>query len=589
MVNESIAPGHFAVAGPATLTLAILLGAVESAEPVAADDRALDWQLVARLDASGAGQVVLNDQTLALQGWQDLEATRRAVRRRLKELFPGSDTLEGQLVVNGVELPVRRSKLVETQRWLDDKLERIQRIAATRSVSAPGGVGLDRKVTVQGIETPLPLLETLLRWQRESPASSTDAPPLLAQPLDEVALAAQLKSCDTVELFRNDAHRESWLKPLRQRQALPLAAAMSALRAMTTRIDASLGGLGVSPDLERRPPRVEPLRDELPRRTDLAGLPILDAATSALKDSELTLLKALAQHPLTLAHKASGVFGAGKSERGASAADSSLRLVLQQLPWLESPDGVPALEQVCQASGVDGRLALVEMLAKIDDESATRALARRALFDLSPVVRLAAIGRLRSRVEDARPELLRGLRYPWPPVAGHAAEALAQLDDRAAVPELIEQLELPDPRGPVSTEDGRTVARDLMRIHHQRNCLLCHAPSVDADDGFTSAVPDPARPGASAYSSGSDPASLPPAVRVDVTYLRQDFSVTQGTERHDYVIRERPLTKTAATAMRRNLEAGSSPYDAAVLFALRRLTGRDAGTSTDAWRRTLTD
>jgi hypothetical protein len=89
-------------------------------------------------------------------------------------------------------------------------------------------------------------------------------------------------------------------------------------------------------------------------------------------------------------------------------------------------------------------------------------------------------------------------------------------------------------------------------------------------------------------------------VRVDVTYLRQDFSTMQPVvdanpwperQRFDFLVRTRELTEDEATAYRDKLkprEPGEfSPYQRAALAALRELTGRDTEPTPEAWRRLL--
>jgi len=88
-------------------------------------------------------------------------------------------------------------------------------------------------------------------------------------------------------------------------------------------------------------------------------------------------------------------------------------------------------------------------------------------------------------------------------------------------------------------------------------------------------------------------------VRVDVTYLRQDFSALLPVEdagpwpdfqRFDFVVRTRNLTESEAMALRKRLqppqEGSLSQYHQAALFGLRELTGREATTPAD-WRRLL--
>ena len=89
-------------------------------------------------------------------------------------------------------------------------------------------------------------------------------------------------------------------------------------------------------------------------------------------------------------------------------------------------------------------------------------------------------------------------------------------------------------------------------------------------------------------------------MRVDVTYLRQDFSALLPVEdanpwpemqRFDFLVRTRAVTEGEATAFREQLGEGEpdrpSPYHRAVLAALRELTGRDAEPTPEAWRRLL--
>src|SRR5262249_53476843 len=135
------------------------------------------------------------------------------------------------------------------------------------------------------------------------------------------------------------------------------------------------------------------------------------------------------------------------------------------------------------------------------------------------------------------------------------------------------------------------------------NCAMCHAKSVATHDPVRGRIPSPTE-------------ALPPPVqyydnqggifvRADVTYLQQDFSVPQPVakpgpwpinQRYDYVIRVRPLSTQERNARRAQREQAvermlprEEDYDQreAVLFALRELTGKDAGSSTAAWQRVV--
>jgi len=257
------------------------------------------------------------------------------------------------------------------------------------------------------------------------------------------------------------------------------------------------------------------------------------------------------------------------------------------LSWVD-PAAIPALMQLLMAERTTTREVLVAVLAEIPGPMATSALAKLAIFDLAPEVRDRAVRALRSRSAAAyRPILLEGFRYPWPPVADHAADALVTLGDHAAVPDLAELLEEPDPRGPTpGLRRGKTVPliRTLVRVNHLRNCLLCHAPSTDpTTDLVRGRIPSegqPLPPPVQYYGDGM-PGRF---VRAEVTYLRQDFSVNQPVEdaapwpshqRFDYLVAERPATSREREQARIRASSGTYPQREAVRFALRELTGRD--------------
>jgi hypothetical protein len=227
--------------------------------------------------------------------------------------------------------------------------------------------------------------------------------------------------------------------------------------------------------------------------------------------------------------------------KGASACD-----------WTQS-EALPTLRQLLMAENKPVRLLLVDVLARITDRAASTALAERALFDLSAEVREAAVQALRERPRDeCRAPLLDGLRYPWAPVAYHAAEALIALEDRGAVPALTALLEEPDPAAPFrSAASGTPSVRELVRINHFANCTLCHAQSNSANDPVRGLVPAAGQPLPPPASSQYYEGSTGMFVRADVTYLQQDFSVPQPVanpgawpvnQRYDYLVRTRSLT-----------------------------------------------
>src|SRR5262249_35695133 len=142
--------------------------------------------------------------------------------------------------------------------------------------------------------------------------------------------------------------------------------------------------------------------------------------------------------------------------------------------------------------------------------------------------RTTAVDALKSRPRaEYLDVLVEGLSYPWAPVANHAAEALISLQLREVVPRLIRMLDDGDPRIVFQKNaNGKPVflIRELVRINHLRNCLLCHAPAFNNRDPVVGHVPDSAESLSPAYSRDQ---RSPPFVRADVTYIRQDFAVMQ--------------------------------------------------------------
>jgi hypothetical protein len=267
---------------------------------------------------------------------------------------------------------------------------------------------------------------------------------------------------------------------------------------------------------------------------------------------------------------------------------------------------IAALMQALAPESPGIRAGLVKSLSGISHAEATRALAKLAIFSAEENVRQRALDALKIRRErDYTDILLGGLRYPWPDVARHAADALIKLERTDLVPQLVDLLDDPDPRAPVVREENNKrvqEVRELIRVNHHRNCLLCHAPANTgnvASDTLTAAVPVPqdALPSPSQGYQNSLPDLL---VRIDVTYLRQDFSMFQPVadanpwpemQRFDFLVRTRQLTEKEADAYRDKLsikEPGVlSPYHRAALAALRELTGRDTAPTSDAWRELL--
>jgi hypothetical protein len=268
---------------------------------------------------------------------------------------------------------------------------------------------------------------------------------------------------------------------------------------------------------------------------------------------------------------------------------------------------VAALMQVLAPEDARIHLGLVEYLGGVMHIDATRALAKLAIFSQEREVRDAAVAALKLRDrKDYSKILSAGLQYPWPAVAEWSSRAIAELKCEELIPQLIEVLEKPDPRAPQTQqrEDQQvSVVRELVRLNHHHNCLLCHAPgprtgssTEDAapPKGLTAQVPVPTESldGYNRFSRNPDI-----LVRIDVTYLRQDFSIKlpvadakpwPDEQRYDFLVRTREVTDEEARTLQKLLDAsqvsGVTPYRRAAHSALRALTGMDAGPTAAAWR-----
>jgi hypothetical protein len=276
---------------------------------------------------------------------------------------------------------------------------------------------------------------------------------------------------------------------------------------------------------------------------------------------------------------------------------------------------IAALMQVLAPKSEFHRKGLVQYLAGATHVAATRTLAKLVLFSAESEVRDTAVEALKVRREaDYTAVLMQGLSYPWPAVAHRAAEALIKLKRQDVVPELVNLLDQSDPRAPVMQEfQGQVVpvVRELVKLNHHQNCLLCHSPGanlhLDPDaakrgvnqESLTAAIAIPGEP-LPTPSQGyrTQPNDL--VVRVDVTYLRQDFSVMlpvadahpwPALQRFDFLVRSRVLSEREAAVYRATLAkqgpGAVTPYERAIVWALRELTGRDTEPTAAAWHELL--
>lgn len=248
---------------------------------------------------------------------------------------------------------------------------------------------------------------------------------------------------------------------------------------------------------------------------------------------------------------------------------------------------IPALMQLLQVENAPVREVLVELLSDIPGEEASDALAKRALFDLSGDVRRKAAQALSKRpTKEYQAHLVAAFRYPWPAASIHAANALVELNDKSVVSAVEKLKDEPNPQLPFSMEiqkkNGKEkvlAKRELVRINHMCNCLLCHAPSTATTDMVRGRVPIPNETPPQLYYAEKTGEVF---ARADTTFLRQDFSVVQpitgtgtwpGDQRYDYLARVRQLTKKEMLELEKLPKDQPLPYIQrdAVRFVLKEL------------------
>jgi hypothetical protein len=336
-------------------------------------------------------------------------------------------------------------------------------------------------------------------------------------------------------------------------------------------------------------------------RPDMAYLPLRKGNACRLNSQSAATLDVLSRELHVLLEVGAPQDGKGRRQTATVLGEILREQRRGRRPeWLRA-QAIPVLLQILMHEDAPVRRMLVELLADIPGDASSVALAQRALYDLSAEVRELALRALRNRPrEEYRQVLTSGLRYPWPPVADHAAEALVFLDDQDDVSLLVTLLKKPDPTLPVAAGGGRPYLRELVQIDHSANCMMCHAPSSSARDPARGPVPGLITVGGGGggggrWSGGGSGTSVNSFfVRADIAYLRQDFSVSQlvtnptvGLEvssRFDYLVRLRPAKaqEVSPRAAQYKKNASYAQRDS-VLFALRELTGKDAGPATEAW------
>jgi hypothetical protein len=234
-------------------------------------------------------------------------------------------------------------------------------------------------------------------------------------------------------------------------------------------------------------------------RTDLRQLPYKNGPATQLSPKAARLLDEAARAMRVYLELVAPVH---RDESRHLAPDRRAKIITQvrntRPDWL-CPEVIPALLQELAHDEPEPRALLIELLAEIPGKAATEALAHRALFDLNPDNRQAAIAALRTRrEEDYRLVLLKALRYPLASIADHGAEALVALEDRRAVATLVTLLSEPDPSAPRVRAGNRLSVQEVVRTLHVSNCMLCHPPSLFGDEpilAFDPVFAAPARAG----------------------------------------------------------------------------------------------
>lgn len=261
--------------------------------------------------------------------------------------------------------------------------------------------------------------------------------------------------------------------------------------------------------------------------------------------------------------------------------DSTVALVT---PWRwNRPEVVPCIQQMLQAEGTELRRMSCELLREIDSDAATEALVKWAVFDTDSGNRAAAVQALRTRDRQRVGALLaEWVRYPWPRAVEHACEAMVELELKESLPQLAAMLAASDPDAPFEVDlpgtGGGVYKREVVRVNHLRNCLMCHPASFKQTELVRGGVPD--------ENSILPPASTPAyynsnslQVTAATTYLKQDFSLMQNVrnsgkwpaqQRFDFFVSTKQVEPDALRAYRPNAK---SPYKEAIRFAIREIAG----------------
>ena len=343
---------------------------------------------------------------------------------------------------------------------------------------------------------------------------------------------------------------------------------------------------------------MEPLFEVLAKRTDLQGLPLAMGDQCKSDTAEIHDLKQVSSSVGRTINRFNGSLGSRDMAQNDAFRNLTIKKMvsncMQDHAVNPTSQKLKTIDQILQIDHPRLRLEMIESLRDSGTSAAVELMVNKAKFDLEPEVRIAAIEALKE-IDPAqyRRPLLEGLNYPWHVVAEHSAEALVQLNDQDAIAGLIDMLDLPHPQFPIMSNRG-LVQRELVGINHMRNCLLCHAPSISESDSVRGLIPHTSKPLPPLYYGSEGGTAVPFAVRADITYLEQDFSVVRPVEnsgpwpseqRFDYVVQKKKLTPKEAEQVARKINATPNRNRNAVIFALRELTGETpADNSSNNWR-----
>lgn len=365
------------------------------------------------------------------------------------------------------------------------------------------------------------------------------------------------------------------------------------------------------------------------RRTDLEGLPVRLAPDCRLSKPAGERLDQAA----TLVHQHfESSLGGNKDE--ARSEWSQYERAMSKLPHESHPIRVAAriaaLIQIMEPESEELRRGLIRHLKGLAHPEAARAIAKLAIFSEEPALRLEATKALQSRPGSQFDEIIRlGLRYPRPEIAVRTMDLIVKTKRIDWADAIIDLLEEPDPRAPTAVNNGKSyVVRELVRIRHHDNCMLCHPPAqrgAFANDltlfntnlwsefmatprkQIPTGEPNQGIGGWGGFRGNRSGFQEGPSVRFDVTFLRPDFSLNLSgdavqngvatnvggeTERFDFVVRTRKLTPAQAREYQKELARDSgerSPYRTIALSALRQLTKQDVEPTAEAWRAVLAE